>query len=111
MRALGANPTPLAYGEVFSALQTHLIDGAENNCAASIPAASSRPRSYWSQSEHSYAPDVLLMSRRSFDALAAADRERCCATWRAASVPVMRAAVGRVAKRRARGRARRRRAR
>ena len=29
--ALGASPTPLAYGAVFSALQTHLIDGAENN--------------------------------------------------------------------------------
>ena len=28
VRALGANPTPLSYGEVFSALQTHLIDGA-----------------------------------------------------------------------------------
>jgi TRAP-type C4-dicarboxylate transport system substrate-binding protein len=31
VRALGANPTPLSYGEIFSALQTKLIDGAENN--------------------------------------------------------------------------------
>ncbi len=31
MRALGANPTPLPFGEVFTSLQSGVIDGAENN--------------------------------------------------------------------------------
>ena len=31
LKALGANPTPMAYGEVYSALQTNVIDGEEVN--------------------------------------------------------------------------------
>ena len=45
---------------------------------------------YWSQSEHSYAPDILLISRRSLDALRPGDRDLLIDTARA-SVPVMRA--------------------
>ncbi|UJB19782.1 MULTISPECIES: TRAP transporter substrate-binding protein [Lysobacter] len=75
IRLLGGNPTPLAYGEVFSALQTHLIDGAENNLRSFNSSRQFEAAHYWSQSAHSYAPDVLLMSRRSFDSLRAGDRE------------------------------------
>lgn len=74
IRLLGGNPTPLAYGEVFSALQTHLIDGAENNLRSFHSSRQFEAAHYWSQSEHSYAPDVLLMSKHSFDALRADDR-------------------------------------
>ena len=76
LRDLGANPTPLAYGEVFSALETRLIDGAENNIRSFHSSRHFEAAGFWSQSEHSYAPDVLLMSRRSFDALRPDDRER-----------------------------------
>ncbi|RDZ26052.1 TRAP transporter substrate-binding protein [Lysobacter silvisoli] len=75
IRLLGGNPTPLAYGEVFSALQTHLIDGAENNLRSYHSSRQFEAARYWSQTQHSYAPDVLLMSRRSFDSLRADDRE------------------------------------
>lgn len=74
IRALGANPTPLPYGEVFSALQTHLIDGAENNWKTFHTTRQFEEARYWAQSEHSYAPEALLMSRRTFDALAKDDR-------------------------------------
>jgi tripartite ATP-independent transporter DctP family solute receptor len=76
LRDLGANPTPLAFGEVFSALETRLIDGAENNIRSFHSSRHFEAAGFWSQSEHSYAPDVLLMSRRSFDALRADDRGR-----------------------------------
>jgi tripartite ATP-independent transporter DctP family solute receptor len=89
MRDLGANPTPLPYGEVFSALQTHLIDGAENNVRSFHSSRQFEAAKYWSDSEHSYAPDVLVMSRRSFDALSPADRERMLRLAKA-SVTVMR---------------------
>ncbi|MBF6025283.1 TRAP transporter substrate-binding protein [Lysobacter niastensis] len=70
LRLFGANPTPLALGEVFSGMETHMIDGAENNIRSFQSSRHFEAARYWSQSEHSYAPDVLLMSRRSFDALA-----------------------------------------
>ena len=76
LRGLGANATPLAYGEVFSALETRLIDGAENNIRSFHSSRHFEAAGFWSQSEHSYAPDVLLMSRRSFDSLRPDDRER-----------------------------------
>jgi tripartite ATP-independent transporter DctP family solute receptor len=89
VRALGANPTPLSYGEVFSALQTRLIDGAENNWTTFFTSRQFEVAQYWSQSEHSYAPEVLLMSKRRFDSLTSADRELLLATA-SRSVPYMR---------------------
>jgi tripartite ATP-independent transporter DctP family solute receptor len=74
VRALGANPTPLAYGEVYSALQTGLIDGAENNWPTFHSSRQFEVARHWSESFHSFAPEVLLMSKRKLDALAAPDR-------------------------------------
>jgi len=73
--ALGASPTPLAYGAVFSALQTHLIDGAENNWPSFYSSRHFETATYWSESAHAYAPDMLLMSKRVADALPAEQRE------------------------------------
>ncbi|HZV83378.1 MAG TPA: TRAP transporter substrate-binding protein, partial [Brevundimonas sp.] len=75
IRALGANPTPLSFGAVFSSLQTHLIDGAENNWPAYQSSRQFEVARYWSQTEHSFSPDALLMSKWAFDALTPADRE------------------------------------
>lgn len=89
LRMFGANPTPLAFGEVFSALETRLIDGAENNMRSFHSSRHFEAAGYWSQSGHSYAPDVLLMSQRSLEALAPADRALLIDTARE-SVQVMR---------------------
>ncbi|MGO4221180.1 TRAP transporter substrate-binding protein [Lysobacter sp. TAF61] len=89
IRLFGGNPTPLAYGEVFSALQTHLIDGAENNLRSFHSSRQFEAAHYWSQTEHSYAPDVLLISRRSLDSLQSRDRALLLDISRA-SVAVMR---------------------
>ena len=89
VRALGANPTPLSYGEVYSSLQTHLIDGAENNWRTFHSSRQFEVARHWSQSEHSYSPEALLMSRRRFDGFSWDDQEliRAAATQ---SVPYMR---------------------
>jgi tripartite ATP-independent transporter DctP family solute receptor len=89
IRALGANPTPLSYGEVFSALQTRLIDGAENNWTSFFTSRHFEVARFWAQSRHSYSPEVLLFSKRRFDALSARDRELLIDTA-ARSVPYMR---------------------
>ncbi len=75
MRTLGANPTPLPYGEVFSALETRLIDGAENNVRSYQSSRQFEVARHWSATEHSWAPDLLLMSRKRFDSLDRADQE------------------------------------
>jgi tripartite ATP-independent transporter DctP family solute receptor len=74
-RALGVNPTPLSYGEIYSALQTHLIDGAENNWITFDTSRHFEVARFWSQSEHSYSPEALLMCKHRYDALSAADQE------------------------------------
>lgn len=89
MRMLGANPTPMSLGDTFSGMETHMIDGAENNMRSFHSSRHFEAAHYWSQSEHSYAPDVLLMSRSSFEALSPADRRLLLDTARA-SVDVMR---------------------
>jgi tripartite ATP-independent transporter DctP family solute receptor len=70
LRDFGANPVPLAYGEVFSALETRLIDGAENNLRSFHASRHFERAPYWSESAHSWAPDLLLMSRLRFELLA-----------------------------------------
>jgi tripartite ATP-independent transporter DctP family solute receptor len=75
MRAYGVNATPLPYGEVYSALQTHLIDGAENNWPSFHASRQFEVARHWSQTEHSMVPEVLLLSAHAFDALSPSDRE------------------------------------
>ena len=75
MGALGANPTPLPFGEVFSALETRLIDGAENNIRSFHSSRQFEIAPFWSETEHSYAPDILVMSKRSYDALSGDDQQ------------------------------------
>lgn len=89
VRLLGANPTPMSLGDTFSGMETHMIDGAENNMRSFHSSRHFEAARFWSQSEHSYAPDILLISRRSLDALRPGDRDLLIDTARA-SVPVMR---------------------
>jgi len=90
LRLLGANPTPMSLGETFSGMETRMIDGAENNLRSFHSSRHFEAARYWSQSEHSYAPDILLISQRSFHALRPDDRQLLREVARA-SVAVMRA--------------------
>jgi len=90
VRLLGANPTPMSLGETFSAMETHMIDGAENNMRSFHSSRHFEAARYWSETRHSYAPDILIMSRDSFLSLTPSDRELLLRVARE-SVPVMRA--------------------
>jgi tripartite ATP-independent transporter DctP family solute receptor len=89
MRAMGANPTPLAYGAVYSSLETGLIDGAENNLRSFHASRHVEAAPYFNFSAHSFAPDVLVISKTRWLSLSAQHQEllRYFAT---ASVQVMR---------------------
>ena len=89
VRAMGANPTPLTFGAVFSSLQTHLIDGAENNWPSYQSSRQYEVARYWSDTKHLYSPDALLISKASMDALTPGDRDRVRDVARR-SVPLMR---------------------
>jgi tripartite ATP-independent transporter DctP family solute receptor len=89
VQALGANPTPMPFGEVFSALQTGVIDGAENNWPSYESTRHFEVSRFYSMTEHSMSPEVLVMSKRAWDRLAAPDREIIRAAARE-SVPHMR---------------------
>lgn len=89
MRAYGVNATPLSYGEVYSALQTHLIDGAENNWPSFHSSRQFEVARFWSETQHSMAPEVLLLSAK-VDAAMAPDDRALLHELALRSVPVMR---------------------
>lgn len=87
--ALGANATPMAYGEVYSSIQTGVIDGAENNWPSYDTSGHYEVAKYYTLDQHLIVPEVLMMSKKSWDKLTPEDQ----ATIRQAakdSVPVMR---------------------
>jgi tripartite ATP-independent transporter DctP family solute receptor len=66
---LDAEPRPMPWINVYSALQTGLIDGAENNLSALSFGRHAEVVKYYSLTEHTMVPDVLLMSRRVWNTL------------------------------------------
>jgi len=74
MRALGAEPVALPYGQVLTALQARLVDGAENNWPSFVATAHYKVAQFYSLTEHTMGPEVLVMSRRAWDELSDADR-------------------------------------
>jgi tripartite ATP-independent transporter DctP family solute receptor len=74
IQAMGGNPTPMPYGEVYTALKTGLVDAAENNIPSFETSKHHEAVKHYSRTEHSMAPEMLIMSRKSWDKLSAADR-------------------------------------
>ena len=75
MQAFGANPTPMAFGEVYSAIQTGVVDGAENNWPSYESSRHFEVAKYYTLTEHSLQPEVLVMSKKSWDKLSADDQK------------------------------------
>ncbi len=75
MQAMGANPTPMAFGEVYSAIQTGVVDGAENNWPSYESTRHFEVAKNYTLTEHSLQPEVLVMSKKSYDKLAPEDQK------------------------------------
>lgn len=73
--ALGAVPTPMPYGDVYSALKTNVIDGAENNWPSYDTAGHYEVAKYYSIDEHTRVPEMVIASKTSMDKLSKEDQE------------------------------------
>jgi tripartite ATP-independent transporter DctP family solute receptor len=69
MRILGASPTTTAYAEVYTALQTGVIDGGENPPASVVDMSFYEVADYYSLNEHFTIPDVIVISKEVWDEL------------------------------------------
>src|ERR1700693_2066486 len=74
MNALGGNGVAMGYDQVFSALQTGVIDGAENNTPSYVFSNHYTTAKYYSLTEHLIIPQVLVFSTRVWSALSSDDQ-------------------------------------
>jgi tripartite ATP-independent transporter DctP family solute receptor len=75
IKALGAEPVELPYGQVRTGLATKLIDGAENNWPSFITTDHYKYAGFYTLTEHTMGPEVLVMSRKAWESLSTDDRK------------------------------------
>jgi tripartite ATP-independent transporter DctP family solute receptor len=75
INALGGNGVAMGYDQVFSALQTGVIDGAENNPPSFVFDNHYQVAKFYTLTEHLVVPEILVFSRKSWDALSKDDQE------------------------------------
>jgi len=75
IEALGANATPMSFGEVYQALIQGVIDGAENNWPSYQTTRHFEEAGYYSLTEHVMAPEALVMSLRRWSKMTSADQQ------------------------------------
>ncbi|MFO8027523.1 MAG: TRAP transporter substrate-binding protein DctP, partial [Opitutales bacterium] len=66
MKAMGASPTPISWGELYTALQQGVVDGAENNPPSFVSSRHFEVCKHFSFDHHSRIPDVLVVSERTW---------------------------------------------
>lgn len=74
VRAFGGSPTPISWGELYTALQQGVVDGAENNSPSFYFSRHYEVCKYYSLNEHTAVPDVLLISTVIWDNLTEQER-------------------------------------
>jgi len=89
VKALGANPTPIPFGEVYQALVQGVVDGAENNFPSYEGTRHFETAEHYSLTRHVMAPELLVASLRSWEKLTVEEQDylQAAATE---SVPIMR---------------------
>jgi tripartite ATP-independent transporter DctP family solute receptor len=75
IRAIGANPTPIPMGEVFTALKTGLVDAAENNYPTYETSHHYEAAPVFSETQHVMAPEVLVFSKKVWDTLSESEQQ------------------------------------
>ena len=75
IKALGAEPVELPYGQVQTGLATKLIDGAENNWPSFVTTGHYKYAGYYTLTEHTMSPEVLVMSLKAWTSLSTEDRK------------------------------------
>ncbi|MDB1125929.1 TRAP transporter substrate-binding protein [Vibrio algarum] len=76
IKSLGATPVPLPYGELYSALQQGVVDGAENNIPSYFSSRHFEVKKYYSYDRHTMVPDVLVVSTGVWDSFTKEEQEK-----------------------------------
>jgi len=74
-KAFGINPTPMAFSEVFTALQQGTVDGQENPLSVITASKFDQVQKYLTLTGHVYSPGVYLMNKDAFDKLSDEDKK------------------------------------
>jgi TRAP-type C4-dicarboxylate transport system substrate-binding protein len=74
MNDLGGNGVPMGYDQVFGALQTGVVDGAENNAPSYVFDNHYTVAKYYTLTEHLIVPEMLVFSRPTWDKLSKDDQ-------------------------------------
>ena len=72
---LGGSATPMAYGELYTALQQRVVDGAENNIPTFVTSNHYEVCKFYTVDEHSLVPDVVVVGTRFWDTLNETEKE------------------------------------
>jgi TRAP-type C4-dicarboxylate transport system substrate-binding protein len=75
IRALGGSATPISWGELYTALQSGVVDGAENNPPSLYTSRHYEVCKFYSLDEHTTIPDVLVISEVVWNKLSEQERE------------------------------------
>jgi tripartite ATP-independent transporter DctP family solute receptor len=74
LETLGASPTPISWGELYTALQQGTVDGAENNSPSFVSARHYEVCKYFSLDKHTSPMDVVMASKATWDKLSDEDK-------------------------------------
>ena len=74
-KGLGIVTTPMAFPEVFTALQQGTVDGQENPLSVIMASKFDQVQKYLTLTGHVYSPGIFLMEKAAFDKLSAADKQ------------------------------------
>lgn len=75
MKYLGGSATPMSMGEVFTAIQSGVVDGAENNEASYSNSKHYEIAPYYSYTRHLIVPDYLIVNNKLYDSLTPQDQQ------------------------------------
>lgn len=75
VRALGGAPTPISWGELYTALQQGIVDGAENNPPSFYTSRHYEICKYYSLNEHTAVPDILVIGTVAWNSLSEQEKE------------------------------------
>ena len=75
VRSLGGAPTPISWGELYTALQQGIVDGAENNPPSFYTSRHYEICKYYSLNEHTAVPDILIIGTVAWNNLTTQEQE------------------------------------
>jgi tripartite ATP-independent transporter DctP family solute receptor len=75
VNSMGGNGTPVAFNELYTALQTGVVDGAENNPPTIIEHKHYEVTKYYSLTQHLMVPEIFVFSKKIWDKLSPVDQQ------------------------------------